>query len=254
MPCATSTARPPPASRDLGDLAPGEPVSNTSHARYLEMVEAAKEYIRAGDIFQVVPSPALGADVRPAALRALPRAPPDEPLALHVLLQLRRLPGGRRQPRDPRARQGRAPSPSAPSPAPARAAPRRSRTSRSRPSSSPTPRSAPSTSCSSTSAATTSAASRGSARVDPNDVHHRALQPRHAHRLQRRRRARRRPRRALRAPRRPPRRHRLRRAQGPRDADHRRARAEKRGAYGGAVGYFASHGNMDICIALRTAW
>ncbi len=32
------------------------PVSNTTRARYLEMVEAAKEYIRAGDIFQVVPS------------------------------------------------------------------------------------------------------------------------------------------------------------------------------------------------------
>ena len=45
------------ASRDLGaDAGAGEPVSNTSRARYLEMVETAKEYIRAGDIFQVVPS------------------------------------------------------------------------------------------------------------------------------------------------------------------------------------------------------
>ncbi len=32
------------------------PVSNVSQARYHEMVEQAKEYIRAGDIFQVVPS------------------------------------------------------------------------------------------------------------------------------------------------------------------------------------------------------
>jgi anthranilate synthase component 1 len=47
---------PPQASRDLGDLAPASAVSNTSHARYLEMVETAKDYIRAGDIFQVVPS------------------------------------------------------------------------------------------------------------------------------------------------------------------------------------------------------
>ena len=31
-----------------------QPVSNTSEARFLEMVERAKEYIRAGDIFQVV--------------------------------------------------------------------------------------------------------------------------------------------------------------------------------------------------------
>jgi len=28
---------------------------------------------------------------------------------------------------------------------------------------------------------------------------------------------------------------------------------EKRGVYGGAVGYFAANGEMDMCIALRTA-
>ena len=28
--------------------------------------------------------------------------------------------------------------------------------------------------------------------------------------------------------------------------------AEKRGVYGGGVGYFAAQGDMDICIALRT--
>jgi anthranilate synthase component 1 len=33
-----------------------EPVSNTTRERYLAIVEQAKEYIRAGDIFQVVPS------------------------------------------------------------------------------------------------------------------------------------------------------------------------------------------------------
>ncbi|MGP6088338.1 anthranilate synthase component I [Antarctobacter jejuensis] len=47
----------PQASRDLGDAADlGEPVSNFSHAEYLAAVEKAKEYIKAGDIFQVVPS------------------------------------------------------------------------------------------------------------------------------------------------------------------------------------------------------
>lgn len=47
----------PAASRDLGEVAPvGEMVSNVSRAAYLEAVEKAKEYIRAGDIFQVVPS------------------------------------------------------------------------------------------------------------------------------------------------------------------------------------------------------
>ncbi len=48
---------PSAASRDPG-IPGNEPrvVSNTTHARYCEMVETAKSYIRAGDIFQVVPS------------------------------------------------------------------------------------------------------------------------------------------------------------------------------------------------------
>ena len=44
-------------SRDLGDeFAAPELTSNFSHAGYLAAVEKAKDYIRAGDIFQVVPS------------------------------------------------------------------------------------------------------------------------------------------------------------------------------------------------------
>ena len=47
----------PGESRDLGQEAPiAEPVSNFSKAGYLEAVEKAKDYIRAGDIFQVVPA------------------------------------------------------------------------------------------------------------------------------------------------------------------------------------------------------
>ena len=47
----------PMATRDLGDASSsGEPVSNFSHDGYKEAVEKAKEYIRAGDIFQVVPA------------------------------------------------------------------------------------------------------------------------------------------------------------------------------------------------------
>jgi anthranilate synthase component 1 len=72
---------PTQASRDLDpDLALGEPVSNTTRARYLEMVARAKEYIRAGDIFQVVPSQrwALRFDLPPFALyRALRRTNPS---------------------------------------------------------------------------------------------------------------------------------------------------------------------------------
>ena len=49
--------RAPPAQRDLGDTEPvGEAVSNFSHDGYKAAVERAKDYIRAGDIFQVVPS------------------------------------------------------------------------------------------------------------------------------------------------------------------------------------------------------
>ena len=83
---------------------------------------------------------------------------------------------------------------------------------------------------------------------------HRALQPRHAHRLQRRGRARPAARRDRRADRRLPRRHRLRRAEGARDGDHRRTgEVDKRGLYAGCVGYFAANGEMDTCIVLRTA-
>ncbi|MCR8828086.1 anthranilate synthase component I [Pseudosulfitobacter koreensis] len=47
----------PRETRDLGEASVSvEPVSNFSHQGYLEAVEKAKDYIRAGDIFQVVPS------------------------------------------------------------------------------------------------------------------------------------------------------------------------------------------------------
>ena len=49
--------RAPAAQRDLGESASvGEMTSNFSHDGYKAAVEKAKDYIRAGDIFQVVPS------------------------------------------------------------------------------------------------------------------------------------------------------------------------------------------------------
>ncbi|MFM7445552.1 MAG: chorismate-binding protein, partial [Tabrizicola sp.] len=49
--------RAPSAARDLGDVAPfGPATSNFTHEGYKAAVEKAKDYIRAGDIFQVVPS------------------------------------------------------------------------------------------------------------------------------------------------------------------------------------------------------
>lgn len=49
--------RPVPETRNLGEsFEAGAPVSNFSKDAYLEAVDKAKEYIKAGDIFQVVPS------------------------------------------------------------------------------------------------------------------------------------------------------------------------------------------------------
>ena len=49
--------RAPSAARDFGEAAPvGPATSNFTHAGYKAAVEQAKDYIRAGDIFQVVPS------------------------------------------------------------------------------------------------------------------------------------------------------------------------------------------------------
>jgi len=49
--------RSPPVMRDLGEATPvGEAQSNFTHAGYLAAVERDRDYIRAGDIFQVVPS------------------------------------------------------------------------------------------------------------------------------------------------------------------------------------------------------
>ncbi|MFC7050747.1 anthranilate synthase component I [Emcibacter nanhaiensis] len=62
------------------DLVLEEPTSNTGKERYFEMVEKAKEYIRAGDIFQVVLSQRFSCpfDLPPFALyRALRRTNPS---------------------------------------------------------------------------------------------------------------------------------------------------------------------------------
>ncbi len=71
----------PTASRDLGaGSAVGAPVSNTSREAYMAMVERARDYIRAGDIFQVVPSQRwrMDFDLPPFALyRALRRTNPS---------------------------------------------------------------------------------------------------------------------------------------------------------------------------------
>lgn len=81
MDAERSLERAVPVDRALHDAAPvAAPVSNFTHAGYLEAVEKAKEYIRAGDIFQVVPSQRWAQDFRepPFALyRSLRRTNPS---------------------------------------------------------------------------------------------------------------------------------------------------------------------------------
>ena len=71
----------PSEARALSDPAPvTPPVSNFTHAAYLDAVEKAKDYIKAGDIFQVVPSQRWTQDFRepPFALyRSLRRTTPS---------------------------------------------------------------------------------------------------------------------------------------------------------------------------------
>ncbi|MDO8359283.1 MAG: anthranilate synthase component I [Devosia sp.] len=77
---AARLSRTLPYSTGLPDLEGIEVTSNTSKAEYAGMVERAKEYIRAGDIFQVVLSQRFEAkfDLPPTALyRALRRTNPS---------------------------------------------------------------------------------------------------------------------------------------------------------------------------------
>ncbi|MDB5657669.1 MAG: anthranilate synthase component, partial [Cypionkella sp.] len=73
--------RAPAAQRDLGEAATvGEPRSNFTHEGYKQAVEKAKDYIRAGDIFQVVPSQRWAQSFTPppfALYRSLRRTNPS---------------------------------------------------------------------------------------------------------------------------------------------------------------------------------
>jgi anthranilate synthase component I len=246
------TARPPP--RAIWARAPRwAPQSNFTHAGYKAAVEKAKDYIRAGDIFQVVPSQRWAQRFRTAALRALPQLRRTNPSPFmfffnfggfqvvgaspEILVRLRdgevtvRPIAGTRK-------RGATPEEDRALEADLLADPKeraehlmlldlgRNDVGR--------------------------VAKVGTVRPTET-VHHRTLQPRHAHRVER----------------------------GGRDAEGEDALSallaglpagtvsgapkvrameiidelepEKRGVYGGGVGYFAANGEMDFCIALRTA-
>jgi hypothetical protein len=231
---------PSTAARDLRPAAETlAPVSNTSPEAYRAMVKRARDYIRAGDIFQVVPSQrwALPFDLPPFALyRALRRTNPSPYMfyfnfgafqvigaSPEILVRVKEGRGtirpiaGTRPRRDarrgrslrgrpPRRPQGARRAPDASRPRPQRRRPRRPRR-------------------------------HGDA---DRAVRHRALLPRHAHRLQCRGRPFPRPRRPLRPPRGPARRHGLGRAQGGRTLFTSEVAEEGRGVIGlwnAAAGY-----------------
>ncbi len=73
--------------------------SNMSRARFEGMVERIVRYIHAGDAFQVVPSQRWSAAGAGRGLLDLPGPARGQPLAVHVLPGLRRLPGRGCQPR-----------------------------------------------------------------------------------------------------------------------------------------------------------
>ena len=93
-------------------LPPIDPVPNMPPDAFRGMVERAKEYIVAGDIFQVVPSQRFAVPLRPAADSALPRTPSPQPVPLPVLSRPRRLRARgllARDPGPPARRQGHHP-------------------------------------------------------------------------------------------------------------------------------------------------
>ncbi len=79
------------------------PDSNVAKQDFLAAVLRAKEYIAAGDAFQIGTQPALLRPIRAATFRTLSGAPPDQPFALPVLPRFRRVRRGGIQPRNPRA-------------------------------------------------------------------------------------------------------------------------------------------------------
>ena len=67
------------------------PASTFSKEEFMAAVERCKDYIAAGDAFQIVLRPAVLRAVRAAALRAVSRAAADQSRAVPVLFGFRRL-------------------------------------------------------------------------------------------------------------------------------------------------------------------
>ena len=86
--CRRCAARFPPAT---SASAIRRPIGSLSEAEFIQGVHRTKEYIAAGDVYQLVLSVRFAGAVRAGAVRDLSRAATAESLAVHVLLRSRRL-------------------------------------------------------------------------------------------------------------------------------------------------------------------
>ena len=247
-------AGPVPRARRRAPASRRRSVSNIGSDGYEEAVERVKEYIRAGDAYQVVPSQRWSGRLPGRGVLDLPRPAHGQPEPVHVLPRLRGLRDRRRVARVAREGDGPRVASSARSPAPGRAPgpPRRT-------SSAPDELLADEKERAEHVMLVDLARNDlgrvceyGTVTVDElmvvetyshvmhivSTVSGRAARGVTAMD-------------ALRGV--AARRDALRRAEDPRDADHRRAGAHPPRAYGGAVGYLSYTGDLDTCIYIRSA-
>ena len=116
---------PPRPDRD-GKPEIGPIESNMTQAEFEAAVERVREYVFAGDAFQVVPSQRFAAPHVARPVRRVPRVAHGQPVAVHVLPRLRRRRPRRRVTRDAReGERGQGGDPADRGHAPARSDPRR---------------------------------------------------------------------------------------------------------------------------------
>ena len=101
-----------PTTRAIGEIDPRGPLelkfsSNMTREQYEDAVRKGKEYIKAGDIFQFVPSQRLRREQLGRSVRCVSGAADHQPLAIHVFPQVAALLADRVEPGDSLPGRGR---------------------------------------------------------------------------------------------------------------------------------------------------